>query len=710
MKHKLRRDGSSQRPPRGISRKTPYIVAAVYAVVSAGWIAFSDRLLVSLAGTYRNYQELQTFKGWLFVVATTIVILVALRSAWNRILAAYDSSRESEERLHMALVSARGGIWERTKGPDGSRVTYISPEFVERFGFSPDLARGLDEFHDRLHPDDRVRLEHALAEVDGSDQPYDVRFRLRAVDGSYCWLHSRGNVVKGGNRQPDRIVGVALDVTEQVEAERRINQLLRYDPMTGLARSSTFLSDVEDALGSDGTDGAFLGLLQIRLPDLEHLVAEHETIEDARTIRLISERLGRMASSGILASRISTDIFAVSTPRLETAEAVQCALSRVLERLAEPLDVSGRTVHLRLKAGAALHPQDGTTAQTLLRNSGHALASGGTDGEGHIHWFTEGLDEAFRRRSERLQALAEAVARGEIAAHFQPVVDMTSGETAGFEALARWRRANEGLVPPDQFIGLAEQYGHIREIGREVLRQACGAAAGWRTDGIAPFVAVNVSPRQLDDPDFPEVVASVLAETGLAPDRLELEITENALPADPEVAAQRLGSLRALGISIAVDDFGTGYSSLSVLARLPFTRLKIDRTFVGGYGVHQQSTIIVDTIIDLCRSLRLSITAEGIETPEQADLLCTNGVALAQGYYFSRPVPPADAEALLGHQWPVRSGQEPPHLQILRLASKRMGNYRQHAEVRADFANLLSLLGEQDDEEKRKTRKRGRKG
>jgi EAL domain-containing protein (putative c-di-GMP-specific phosphodiesterase class I) len=311
-------------------------------------------------------------------------------------------------------------------------------------------------------------------------------------------------------------------------------------------------------------------------------------------------------------------------------------------------------VKIRFHAGGTLFPHDGGTGSILLRNCRHALAKAKKTADTNIVWFTEGLDTEFRTRNERLRNLGDAVARGEIECHFQPVVDMTTGETVGFEALARWRLKGGGFVPPDQFVPLAEEAGLISELGEEILRQACRAGVGWgaRFD-VPPFVAVNVSPVQLADPAFPATVARVLAETRLAPGRLELEITENAFITDPELTARRLEVLRKLGISIAIDDFGTGYSSLALLTRLPFTRLKVDRSFIRDYGENRENTIIVNMIIALCRHLDLSVTVEGVERPETAGILASKGIMFAQGYLFSKPVPAAEVERLIGRKWRV---------------------------------------------------------
>jgi EAL domain-containing protein (putative c-di-GMP-specific phosphodiesterase class I) len=323
-----------------------------------------------------------------------------------------------------------------------------------------------------------------------------------------------------------------------------------------------------------------------------------------------------------------------------------------------PIHSDGGEIRLRVAAGGALYPQDGADAGELLRMSGHALLAATAASDTAISWFTSGLDAEHRKRGERLRDLGMAVEKGEIGVVYQPLVDLRTGCTAGFEALARWSRPIEGAVPPAEFIPLAEEFGHIKGIGEFVLGQACAAAARWRdTEHPLPFVAVNVSTMQLDDPAFPATVARILAETGLEPSRLEIEITESLIMRDPDLAIRRLEALRGLGVSIAIDDFGTGYSSLGMLSRLPVTRLKIDRSFVAGFGESRSASGIVSMIVDLCRHLDIEVTAEGVETETQMHALAEAGIDLGQGFVFSRPVADAETSKLLGKHWiPAASG------------------------------------------------------
>ena len=644
-------------------RKVPLFIAVTYAVVSGLWILFSDRALSHIAGTYSSYQILQTYKGWLFVAASSLLIFLLLRGAWNGILAAYREALESERRLQLALTAAAGGTWELDLTGNTEELTHISDELIHRLGLPPGQGLTMEELRGRIHPDDAKENDRALRQAISScgEQPYDVRYRVRCEDGVYRWVRARGNVVAAADGRPQRMVGVAFDIDERVKSEQKLAQLLRYDPATGLPKQSKFLADIDSMLAEASAE-RWVAVVQLRLLDLDRLIGDAETAEDAQLVRLIGDRLHGLPD--MLVGRITSDVFALATSPASSPLAAQRLVRDVLADLREPVPTEGGSVKLRIQAGGTVVHPHAETSIGLLRNSGHALELAGRNADTDIRWLDEELSAEISVRANRIRGLESAVSRGEIECFYQPLIDLATGTTSGFEALARWRSAGEGLLPPSSFIALAEEIGKIAEIGEEVLRQACRAAASWPAP--FPFVAVNVSPRQLEDPAFPGVVARTLKETGLPAERLELEITENALPSDETAALHLIVALRDLGVNVAIDDFGTGYSSLSLLSRVPFTRLKIDRSFVSGGANAHQNAIIIDTIVNLAHNLGLALTAEGVETAEQAERLVAKGVDLAQGFYFSEPVAAPRSREFIGRIWPIGPAQ-PDKQSALRL-------------------------------------------
>lgn len=636
----------------GLFKQMPQLFAGGYLLVSVLWILYSDKALVRIAGGFERYQELQTYKGWLFVAATSLLIFFVLRAAWRGIYAAYETSQESERRLHLALTSAGGGIWELDLNRNDETLAYVSEELIERLGLPPDYHLTFKEWRVRRHPDDGHVVDRRLQQAiySGGKELFDARIRVRCEDGLYRWVHTRGNVVFTSDGLPDRVIGVALDIDEQVKAEERVSQLLRYDPATGLANQDFFVSQIEGIIEQPQFTG-WIAIVQVRLLELDRLLEDAETIEDLPLIRSISNRLHALPMT--LTARIATDVFAIAASSTVSQEEARRRVRDVLRKLLEPLSLPSGTVKLRVQVGGVTSTGESGNAAALLRNSGHALDVAERTTDIRVRWFDEQLGAEHSERNRRIQGLETAVRDGEIECHFQPLVDLKTGQTSGFEALARWHRKQEGLIQPDQFIGLAEEIGKIMEIGEEVLRKACAAATAWSSP--YPFVGVNVSPLQLEDPTFPIAVARILGETGLSPNRLELEITENALPRDSEVAMRRISALRDLGVGVAIDDFGTGYSSLALLSKLPFTRLKIDRSFVSGSAASQQGTPILDMIVELAQNLGLSITAEGIETFDQAQMVTNKGVDVGQGFYFSKPVAAYRAGELVSRSWDSHS-------------------------------------------------------
>ncbi|GIL01397.1 MAG: hypothetical protein BroJett030_12960 [Alphaproteobacteria bacterium] len=646
---------SPSRPeqPAPAFARVPLFVALTYGAVSGLWILFSDGALLALVSDHAQYQTLQTYKGWFFVSVTALLLFLVLRAAERRLLAAYQRAVDSERRLELALSSAGGGYWDRDlTNPDEA---IFSPRLTGLIGLAPGEKMTFERWKRSLHPDDAPRVAaSAVSAVESNGRHiHDLRYRLRTGDGSYRWMHSRGNVICDGHGKPVRMIGIVFDVTAQVEAEARIERLIHYDAVTGLANCATFLRELDARLAAARASGEHIGLAQITIADFNDLIEQYSAKAD-RIVQAMGEHLRRLVGADGLAGRLSQDSFLFATPPCASAETAQAAVARIVAQLDRPVAIGRRRFGPFLSVGAALGPDDGDSAHVLVANAGRALAQHRPSGPDAVQWYAGGMDVEARTRSQRLRDLRGVVKRREMLCHFQPIIGLASGRTIGLEALARWNRPGEGLVPPDQFIALAEESGAIHEIGADILAQACRQARAWTcADGPAPFIAVNVSPHQLDDPRFPSVVERVLADTGLAAGRLELEVTENGLVNDVDAARERLAALRRLGVSVAMDDFGTGYSSLSNLSRLPFSRLKIDRDFVSGYGVDGRTTAIVNATLHLCNAIGLDVTAEGIETAEQAQLLGARGVQAAQGFYFSRPIAVDGVGDLIDRRWAV---------------------------------------------------------
>lgn len=349
--------------------------------------------------------------------------------------------------------------------------------------------------------------------------------------------------------------------------------------------------------------------------------------------------VGRAEPGGPVLSRLGGDEFTVVLRQVRSGEDAAIAARRILESLRAPFSIGPGQVSLGASIGIALYPGDGDDAETLLRNADTAVDAAKRRGGSLYQFFRDAMNERSSRALRIEALLREGVGRGELSLVYQPQLSASSGRVVAVEALARWRSAELGPVGPSEFIPLAEESGLIHEIGLRVLREACRQVVAWRRcEEPVVTVAVNVSVRQLHDPDFARTVETVLREEGTEPADLELEITESALLVDDAALVEALARLRRLGIRLALDDFGTGYSSLSHVARLPIDVIKIDRSFVAGLGSASRGAAIVAGVVGMGRELGLRVTAEGVETREQQEVLAALGCDVLQGFLVSEPL------------------------------------------------------------------------
>src|SRR5581483_2449095 len=352
-------------------------------------------------------------------------------------------------------------------------------------------------------------------------------------------------------------------------------------------------------------------------------------------------------------AQVDRDCFAIWCCDLAGPKAATDILTAVSERLAAPIGEGENRVTPDVRLGAAIFPNDGADGPTLLARATAALAKAGRMSAGRLAFFSDESSQAAQERFSMEQALRQAIAREELALHYQPVIDLTAGRVVGAEALVRWRHPQLGPIPPAQFLPVLEQSGLIDEVGRWILDTACADVAGFEALGLSGFkVGVKLSERQFRDPQLATMVAEALEKRNVRPQRLELELTEAALMEDLDHTRRVFAELGALGVSIAIDDFGAGASSLGDLKSLPFSKLKIDRAFVTGVGQRQDSQAICAALIELGRRLDIAVLAEGVETREEVDALRVLGCGLFQGFFFSRPLP-ADkfAKKVVDPEW-----------------------------------------------------------
>ncbi len=443
---------------------------------------------------------------------------------------------------------------------------------------------------------------------------------------------------------PQYFVNVIEDVTDRRRAEARIEYLANHDGLTELPNRAAFTRQLELAVERAAKGGENFAVIYV---DLDRFREVNDIFGHAGGDLALCEMARRLqvATEGSFLARMGSDEFTVIVdgPQPATAEAMA---DRLLAAANEEIEIEGQEFCIGATIGVAIYPTDGVDAKTLLGNADSALDQAKADERGSIRFFEAQMDHLLRARRDLQLDLRSAAACGELKLYFQPQAQI-DGEVIGFEALLRWRHPHRGMVPPSTFIPLAEESGLIVPIGEWVLREACREAAAWPA---SLQVAVNLSPAQFQHGDLPTLVHSVLLETGLNPNRLELEITENLLMEDFSSAVSVLRRLKLLGVRIAMDDFGTGYSSLSYLQSFPFDKIKIDKTFISNLDHNRQSAAIVRAVIGLGRGLELPVVAEGVETKSQLDFLRREACDQVQGYVVGRPLPIEDYADLVGRQ------------------------------------------------------------
>ena len=456
-----------------------------------------------------------------------------------------------------------------------------------------------------------------------------------------------GRVIAVSNRPMEDGGWVATheDVTEAKRTEQRILQMAHHDKLTGLPNRAAFNEYFAATLERSATSGEQFAILSVDLDRFKEAndVYGH-SVGDA-LLRQVARRL-QEAARGTFLARVGGDEFAVVVSAGPQPAAAATLAERLLAAFADEFEIEDQRIQISLTIGGAVYPTDGADAKTLMVNVDAALYRAKSEMRGVVVFFEPEMSARLRERHALQQDLRSAIARGELLLHYQPQVRMT-GEMIGFEVLARWQCPKRGMVSPGTFIPIAEENGLIIPLGEWVLRAACCEAASWPR----PLtIAVNISPIQFHHGDLPRLVHSILLETGLAPSRLELEITEGVFINDFSHGVSILRRLKSLGVQIALDDFGTGYSSLSYVHSFPFDKIKIDQTFIGDLRHSRHSMAIVRAVIGLGHSLNMPVLAEGVETQAQRGVLMKEGCDEAQGYFFGRPLPIAEQAELIGRR------------------------------------------------------------
>jgi diguanylate cyclase (GGDEF)-like protein/PAS domain S-box-containing protein len=517
-----------------------------------------------------------------------------------------------------------------------TRFLSVNDAAIQHYGYSRGkfLSMKLQDIWPR---DEWSTHTEALQQIGGSH--YSERnWRHLKADGSEIQVLTYGRRVAFDGR--DAFMVAVVDITERRKAEARIAYMAHHDGLTNLANRELFQERLKEALEGEKKVAVLcvdLDLFKNVNDSLGHPIGD-------RLLKLVAERLRTQVRGNNLAARLGGDEFAIILSSDASPNETSDFASKLIKMLSAAYEIDGNEVVIGASIGIALSPGDGSTSEELMRNADLALYRAKEDGGGVHRFFEREMDRQAQKRRDMELDLRRAFANGEFELHYQPLVDIATDRISGFESLLRWRHPDKGMISPADFIPVAEDIGLIVSIGEWVLREACSEAVKWPAD---VKVAVNLSPVQFRSRNLVQVVISALANSGLSPKRLELEITESLFLAETEANLAILHQLRELGVSISMDDFGTGYSSLSYLRSFPFDKIKIDRSFVKDLAKRSDCVAIVRAISGLGRSLNITTTAEGVETMDQLDWLRAEGCNQVQGFLFSAAKPASEIEQLL---------------------------------------------------------------
>jgi len=530
-------------------------------------------------------------------------------------------------------------------------IISVNPAFTEITGYRSDEAVGQTPRLLKSNRHDEAFYREMWSTIESAGQWKGQIWNRRKCGEVFLEsqtirkLHGEDGVV--------RYVAVFNDITDQWRKDQRIEYLAFYDSLTGLANRALLNDRIGNAIAFAERLKVSVAVLMLDLDRFKNINDTFGHDQGDKLLQIVGVRLRDAGRETDTVARLGGDEFVILLVNPGGPEDVAAVAKRIVNSIAEPILLDGITLQVEASVGVAMYPADGPDAASLMKNADTAMYEVKASGKNTYRFFSASMTDRTEKRLHLEMHLRRAIEMNELELHYQPKICLRTGTPVGVEALVRWRHPERGLIPPVEFIPLAEETGLIEPLGEWVLEEACRQLCVWRMSGTGlPSIAVNVSALQFRGGILSDHIRKLLERYGLPGSVLEVELTESALMDDPDHAIEIMQSLRTAGVRIAVDDFGTGYSSLSYLSRLPIDTLKIDRSFVMAADHSANGRVVCDTIIGLGRNLQLQVVAEGIETPEQLAYLRRQGCYAGQGYHFCRPVPEGELIRWLAHSQP----------------------------------------------------------
>jgi diguanylate cyclase (GGDEF)-like protein/PAS domain S-box-containing protein len=561
----------------------------------------------------------------------------------NSVLEMHKRSEEERRKLSLAVEhSSSMVVIIDTAG----RIEYCNPAFCKITGYSAKEMLGRRKSIlkcGETDPEVYSELWGALSR----GEPWQGELRERKKNGELFWCLKYVAPMRGEDGKVTHFVAVSHDVTESKASEETIRRLALYDPLTELPNRTLFRELLEQTQRYAKRDGEKFAVIYLDLDRFKNINDSLGHSEGDQLLTAVGKRLRRCLREGDTVARLSGDEFAIILPGLEHAKMAGAAAATILDAMNKPFDIAGHELFITASLGISVYPDDHSEIDQLLKMADAAMYQAKELGRNQYQYYHE-MPRAVTVEHLSLETcLRFAVDRGELELHYQPKFELESERCFTAEALIRWRHPEMGMVSPGRFIPIAEETGLIGPIGEWVLRTVCRQIRKWQSQGLDLAVAVNLSARQFRQKNLLDRIDSIIEESGVDRARLEFEITESAVMSNPKQTAEILRGMKQRGLSLSIDDFGTGYSSLSYLKMFPVDILKIDQSFVRDIGTATGDPRIVKAIVALAHSLDLTVVAEGVETEAQMEFLKKLHCDLAQGYFYSRPLPPDELAALL---------------------------------------------------------------
>lgn len=653
-------------------------ISIIYGLVGATWILLSDELLSQIVKDINTFKTLATFKGWVYVLITTILTyslvlkkLSLFKKAMDKIHDNYaelsaaneelialqedlqeqflqsekhiNALRISEQRYELAIEGAQCGIWEWDVEND---QWYFSSKCKEFLGFEEsELDNNPENWEKLFHPDDLDKAISDLKEyVLSKSDSYEDHFRIRCKNGEYKWIMSKAKAIRDEKGNVIRIAGSYADITEEKEAGEKLNSMAYHDMLTGLSNRVLFEENLKKLIKEADINNRKLALVYMDIDNFKNINDTLGHLAGDKLLKYVSDILKDQVIFPDLAARLGGDEFAIIFVDIETKNQIEDKIKALLKYLRKPWLIEGQEFFISFSIGISIYPLHGKDMHVLMKNSDMAMYYVKKKMKDDYCFYTPEIEETNVKQVKLVNDLRKAIDDDQFILYYQPIINLNSGELIGVEALIRWKHPKKGLIPPIEFIPLAEETGLIRDIEKWVLKTALIQKKQWENKNYSNIkMSINISGKTVASKDFIQYVEKLIYETNVSNDEIQFEVTETTFMEDLDTAVHNLNKVKEMGIKIALDDFGTGYSSLTYLKKLPIDVVKLDRGFIKS-TIDIEKEPIVHYIIELINSLKLKLVAEGVETKDQLDFLKKYNCAYGQGYLFSKPIESKEVE------------------------------------------------------------------